>query len=238
MIFDLRGKRRRTVQATYLTLAVLMGAGLVFFGIGSSVSGGLSDLLGGGNGKDQANTTVQKNIAAAEKKLKTNPSDPAALAALVRGHYQLATQKADANGNFTSGARAELQATTDAWTRYAAAAKKVDKGIASTAIQSYTGLVQLTKDPQDQKPLWQGAAGAAETLTQGSKSFAPFVRLVQYASLAGETRKADLAGKRAVELAPKKQKKQVQQLVDQAKSAAASQGQQPPGQAPTQTPAP
>ena len=27
MLFDLKGKRRRTVQITYLTLAVLMGAG-------------------------------------------------------------------------------------------------------------------------------------------------------------------------------------------------------------------
>ena len=33
MLFDLRGRRRRAVQATYLTLAILMGGGLVFFGI-------------------------------------------------------------------------------------------------------------------------------------------------------------------------------------------------------------
>ena len=230
MIFDLRGKRRRTVQATYLTLAVLMGAGLVLFGIGSSVSGGLSDLFSGGGGGDQATKTVQKNIDAAEKKLKTNPSDPDALAELVRGHYQLATQKADANGNFTSGARDELVAATDAWQRYSDAAEKPDKGLANTAIQSYTGLAQLTKDPQDQKPFWEGAAGAAETLTQGTKNYAPYVQLVQYASLAGETRKADLAGKRAVELAPKNQKKQVKQLVDQAKQSGASTSQQAPPQ--------
>ena len=37
MLFDLQGKRRRVVQATYLTLALLMGGGLVFFGIGSDV---------------------------------------------------------------------------------------------------------------------------------------------------------------------------------------------------------
>ena len=41
MLFDLRGRRRRAVQATYLTLAVLMGGGLVLFGIGGDVSGGL-----------------------------------------------------------------------------------------------------------------------------------------------------------------------------------------------------
>src|SRR3954452_10710929 len=103
MIFDLRGKRRRTVQATYLALAVLMGAGLVFFGIGSSVSGGLSDLFGGGRGDaNSATKSVQKKIAADEKKLEANPNDSAALADLVRSHYQLASTTADSSGTFSS----------------------------------------------------------------------------------------------------------------------------------------
>ena len=34
MLFDLRGRRRRAVQGTYLMLAVLMGGGLVLFGVG------------------------------------------------------------------------------------------------------------------------------------------------------------------------------------------------------------
>jgi hypothetical protein len=229
MIFDLRGKRRRTVQATYLTLAVLMGAGLVFFGIGSSVSGGLSDLFGGGGGGDTAAKTVQKNIDAAEKKLKANPQDPKALAALVRGHYQLATQKGDTQtGTFTSAARGELEATTEAWERYVAVAEKPDRGLANTAIQSYTGLAQLTEDPQDQKPFWAGASSAAEAITEGSKDFNAYLQLVLYATLAGQTRKAELAGKRAVELAPKDQKKQVKQAVEQVKQQSTSQAGQTP----------
>ncbi len=47
---------------------------------------------------------------------------------------------------------------------------------------------------------------------------------VQYAGLAylaGQTRKGDLAGKRAEELAPKDQKEQVKQAIDQAKQSAA-----------------
>ena len=48
MLFDLQGRRRRMVQATYLILAVLMGGGLVLFGVGSgSISGGLFDALTG-----------------------------------------------------------------------------------------------------------------------------------------------------------------------------------------------
>ncbi len=44
MLFDLRGSgRRRTVKIVYITLAFLMGGGLVLFGIGGDVSGGLFD---------------------------------------------------------------------------------------------------------------------------------------------------------------------------------------------------
>jgi hypothetical protein len=36
MLFDLRSRgRRRTVQAVYLGLAVLMGGGLILFGVGT-----------------------------------------------------------------------------------------------------------------------------------------------------------------------------------------------------------
>ena len=63
MLFDLRGRgRRRTVQTIYLTLAVLMGGGLVLFGIGGSVSGGLFDavgLTGGGSGGSSANEQLE-----------------------------------------------------------------------------------------------------------------------------------------------------------------------------------
>ena len=37
MLFDLRGRgRRRTVQAIYLGLAILLGGGLIFFGVGEN----------------------------------------------------------------------------------------------------------------------------------------------------------------------------------------------------------
>src|SRR5215212_11654425 len=97
MLFDLKGKRRRMVQGVYLTLAILMGAGLVAFGIGSSVNGGLSDLFSGGGGSNNADKTIQKKIDTAQKLLETNPKNTAALAEVIRGHYQLATASADPN---------------------------------------------------------------------------------------------------------------------------------------------
>jgi hypothetical protein len=230
MLFDLKGKRRRTVQGVYLTLAILMGAGLVLFGIGSSVNGGLSDLFGGGGGSNQAEQSIQKKIDTAETTLKTDPKNQAALVQVVRGHYQLATASADPNtGAFSKDARADLLATTSAWTRYVQAAEKPDPGLGRLAIQAYEGLATLTPDKTDQQPFWSGAAGAAEVVATAQPKAQNYIVLVQYASLAGQTRKADLAGKQAIKLAPKSQKKQAQQAVKQAKAAPAAQAQQQQG---------
>jgi hypothetical protein len=45
-----------------------------------------------------------------------------------------------------------------------------------------------------------------------------YLQLTQYAAAAGQTRKAELAGEKAIELAPKSQKKLVKQQVAIAKS--------------------
>lgn len=230
MLFDLKGKRRRAVQIVYLGLAVLIGVGLVGFGIGSSVNGGLGDLFNGGNGSNQANKTIQKQIDAANKTLATNPKNAAALAAVTRGHYQLATSNSDPNtGEFNKKALPDLQATTAAWKRYEATVKKPDPSLASLAIQAYAGLGALTKS----QAAWAGAADATEILAEAKPNANTYVTLVQYATLAGQTRKAELAGKKAIQLAPKGQKKDAKAAVAQAKAAASQQGsagQATPGQ--------
>ena len=72
MLFDLRGSgRRRTIKIVYLTLAFLMGGGLVLFGIGGSgaLSGGLVDAItqseGGGGGDERFREQEQQATAAA-----------------------------------------------------------------------------------------------------------------------------------------------------------------------------
>ena len=239
MLFDLKGKRRRTVQATYVTLAVLMGAGLVLFGIGSSVNGGLGNLFGGGNGSNTANQTIQKKIDAAERTLRRDPRNQAALANVVTGHYQLATATADPRtSEFTRDSRPELLATTAAWKRYEAAVKKPAPKIANLARDAYSSLAKFDHGAAATAD-WAGAADATEALTSTKPTAQNYVFLVQYAALAGQTRKADLAGKQAVRLAPKGQRSQVKQAVKQAKAAAQQQTQ--PGAQPgsgTPTPAP
>jgi hypothetical protein len=73
MLFDLRGRRRRAVQVTYLMLALLMGGGLVLFGIGGSVSGGLIDAFKGGGGGSSTDSALEDRVDKAEERLAANP---------------------------------------------------------------------------------------------------------------------------------------------------------------------
>jgi len=74
MLFDLQGKRRRMVQVVYLTLAILMGGGLVLFGIGGDVQGGIFDAFTGeGGNSNSGNSVIEKRVDSNEKKLKATP---------------------------------------------------------------------------------------------------------------------------------------------------------------------
>lgn len=212
MLFDLRGRRRRAVQATYLTLAVLMGGGLVLFGIGGDVSGGLFDAFSerGGGGGD--NSLIEKRIERNEKRLAVKPTDRAALAELVRDNYQLGQDDISQGQKLSDDARADLGKAATYWKRYlkATGESKVDASLANLAVQLYSP--QLLNRPKD-------AVVAARLLAQDANSAQAYLQLVQYAALAGDTRTADLAAQKAVDLAPKDQRSEVKRLVEQAKSA-------------------
>jgi hypothetical protein len=85
VLFDLKGRRRRVVQGTYLLLAILMGGGLVLFGIGGDVSGGLVDALQGQSGS--SNSIVEDRIEENEDKVEADPKNAAALKELARDWY-------------------------------------------------------------------------------------------------------------------------------------------------------
>src|SRR3954452_4965302 len=125
MLFDLRGRRRRAVQATYLTLAVLMGGGLVFFGIGGDVSGGLLDAFKGGGRESTGNEAIQKRIDNEKKRAAAGRAT--ALKALVRDYYPLATTQTPARAtDFPDTPEDELADCSRYWKRYLKAAEKPD----------------------------------------------------------------------------------------------------------------
>jgi hypothetical protein len=213
VLFDLKGRRRRVVQATYLMLAVLMGGGLVFFGIGGDVSGGLFDAFS--DRSSSGNQIVEDRIEDNEEKLDKNPNDKGALKDLVRDWYQLANEQADPNtGQYTDEGKERLAEADEVWQRYLGVEKKKpEPSLASLMVQVYgpTGLNQAAD-----------AAEAAEIITEAQPTAQAYLQLTQYAAQAGQKRKAELAGKKAIELAPKKQRSTVKALVEQAKQPTAS----------------
>lgn len=208
MLFDLKGRRRRVVQATYLMLAVLMGGGLVFFGIGGDVSGGLFDAFSDRSGSS-GNQLVEDRIDDNEEKLETDPNNDAALKDLARDWYQLANAEADpTTGQFTEDGMERLANADDAWQRYLDLdPKNPDASLASLMVNVY-GPTGLNKAAE--------AAEAAEIVTAAQpRNAQAFLQLAQFAAQAGQERKADLAGKRAIDLAPKAQRNRVKALVEQ-----------------------
>ena len=215
MLFDLKGRRRRVVQGTYLMLAILMGGGLVLFGIGGDVSGGLFDAFS--DRSSSGNSLVEDRIEENEDKVQANPKDKAALQALVRDWYQLANDEADPNTRqYTEEGLERLGEADVAWQGYLQAVKKPEPSLASLMVQAYGALNQ----PAD-------AAEAAEIVATSDPNAQAYLQLVTYAAAAGQDRKADLAGQKAIELAPKDQRSTVKTLVEQAK-------QQPPASTTTQ----
>jgi hypothetical protein len=217
MLFDLRGRRRRAVQATYLMLAILLGGGLVLFGIGGEVSGGLLNAFEGGGGStvDQA---LEDRIDRQEDRLKANPRNERVLQSLVRDYYSLATaQREDGAVGFPEDARDELRKAGAHWQTYAAATERPNPDTAGYALQLYdVGGLNRPKEAQR----------AASILAEAANDVPSYLRLVNYAALAGDTRTADLAAAKAVDLAPKDQRKQVKQ---QAEALKKPRGAQQPG---------
>jgi hypothetical protein len=218
VLFDLRGRgRRRTVQAIYLGLAILMGGGLVLFGIGGATSGGLLDALKDNQGTSGGNDVFEKRLESAEKRVVAQPKNPAAWAEVVKLRFQVAgtgDSYDDASGAFTPKGIAKLQRVGQAWDRYLALdPKKIDTTAASYMVQAYA---PGALDRSDK------LVRAYEVVIEGTPkpTFDQYRNLAIYAFNAGQIRKGDLARGKALELAPKDQRSVVKQQIDAQKTEA------------------
>lgn len=229
MLFDLRGRgRRRTVQVIYLSLAILMGGGLVLFGIGGNTSGGLFDAFqSDGGGGTSADAAIEKRVETFEQRVRANPRDEAALVGLTKARFQVANSGENFNQTeqaFTAQGLQELRQASAAWDRYVALdPKKPDVQTANLMVQAYgqAGLKQYDK-----------AVQALEMVIDAREESAGlYANLAVLAAGANQTRKSELAEKKAIELAPKDQRKQLQSNIDLAKSQLGVEqpGQQPQG---------
>lgn len=229
MLFDLRGRgRRRTVQVIYLGLALLMGGGLVLFGIGSSSNGGLFDAFSGDNGGGSATASIDKQIDAQLAKTRANPKDAAAWAQLAIVRFQRASVDGIAqDGTYTEGGKKRLRLAADAWERHLALdPKQPSVRAANLMVQAYgaAGLNEL-----------KNAVAAKQIVTYAEKppNSNLYAQLAVLAYQAGDNRTGDLAGIRAVDLAPKEQRKLVRKQLDILKKQAAANAAQATATTPT-----
>jgi hypothetical protein len=121
MLFDLRGRgRRRTVQVIYIGLAVLIGIGLVGFGIGGGFgSGGLFNAAT--NNEGASKSSFASEIKKYEKLTKEQPQSIVAWEKLTLAQlHEAGGESLVQNGQITSKGKELFSDAANSWRRYMA----------------------------------------------------------------------------------------------------------------------
>jgi hypothetical protein len=214
MLFDLRSRgRRRTVQAVYLGLAVLMGGGLVLFGVGAGNGlGGLLNAFNGSGSSSGQKAAVSAQEKTAIKATQLNPNNAAAWSDLIQARWSNATSNsADYNantGDFTAAGTTELTALGQDWQKYKSLTKNPDPNLAILAARSYERLSNFA-----------GSTEAWDVVSVANPNEATaYECLAANAYAAGQTDKGTLAANKAISLVPKAQQTLLKTKLNQAKT--------------------
>jgi hypothetical protein len=217
MLFDLRGRgRRRTVQVIYLSLAILMGGGLVLFGIGGATSGGLFDAFSGDGNTSSGTEALERTATTAQAATEANPQDAAAWARLVKARFQLAgtDDGVDPNtGAFTAAGKRRLRPVEQAWDRYVALnPDPPDDTVAGFMVQAFSasGLDKPEKAVRAMEMVIERRGDNSNLYSQ----------LAVLSYQAGQNRKGDLAADKAVDLAAPADRKLLKENLANAKAQA------------------
>jgi hypothetical protein len=213
MLFDLRSRgRRRTVQGVYLFLAILLGGGLVLFGVGAGNGlGGLLNAFNGGGSSSGQKAVVSQQEQQAIKQTQQTPNDPQAWANLLQARWTSAGQGANFNsstGQFNKSGLNELNLATQAWQRYLTLQKNPDPNLAIVAARAYAGQQNYAGEAS----AWDIETSADPTAVKG------FECLAVSAYAAGQTRKGDLASAKALSMVPKAQQALLKNQLNSAKT--------------------
>jgi predicted Zn-dependent protease len=220
MLFDLRGRgRRRAVQVIYVGLALLIGGGLVLFGVGAGTGGGgLLDAFKNDSGSTSTDKVFKQRVDKAERAVQLRPTDAAAWANLTRVRFQQAGSGSGYDANtqaFTDKGKDDLLKTEQTYNKYLTLTRKPDPNLAVLMVQAYgqTGLNEPDK-----------AISAFEVYLAAQKPTAAlYTQYASFAYEAGDTRKAELASKKALSLAGRDDKEQIRAELQAARAQAALQ---------------
>jgi hypothetical protein len=239
MLFDLRSPgRRNLIRVVYAGLAVLMGGGLIFFGIGGSGGGLFSDVGGGGGGGGGGNP-FEDQISDAEAKLQQNPQDTAALAELVQLHYQAGSNQIEVDQDtgtqsLTEEGEQQLAESADAWDRYLKQTQKSGAqpatGVSSIAVQTFSVLADASFSQaldatgtealdraNDAVTSWTDAAEAQRILAEAQPAGQAFANLAFFLYRSGDIAGGDQASAQAAQAAAPSEKASIEQQLKQTK---------------------
>jgi tetratricopeptide (TPR) repeat protein len=206
LLFDLKGKRKRLVQVTYVMLAILFGGGLVLFGVGGNVSGGLIDAFRGNSGGSADTSAFTDAVDRAKVRAQRNPDNPAVWLALVRAQFNLASSPAGSDaetGQLTDRGQQAVIEVTQAWDRYEKLKpKKIDPSGASFAALAFGALQDYDK-----------AADIQEASLESRPSPNGYFQLADFAYRADQVERGDAAAKEAVRRTPSDQRNTVRALI-------------------------
>lgn len=213
MLFDLRGRhRRRAVKFIYVGLAVLIGGGLILFGVGAGTGGGgLLNAATENNGSGGASFSSQ--IKKYEKQTKRDPSNVAAWEKLTLAQLHESGGEAYVNPNTgvpTAKGKELFVVAARSWERYNALnppkpsvelAKLMLRVYGAEGLNQPASAVQVLQDIVAVEP----------------NSAAYYAQLAEYAYKAKNTRVGDLASTKAVSLAPAAQRTRVKNELEAVK---------------------
>jgi len=213
MLFDLRSRgRRRTVQVVYLGLALLMGGGLVLFGVGTgNGNGGLLNAFSGNGSSGAQSQALSAAEKAAIRETKLNPTSATAWAALVSARWDNASTGNNydsATNTFTASGKNELTAATSAWQRYLQLTKTPNANLAILAARAYGAL----RNYSGEASAWAIQSAANPGVAHGYEC------LAASAFAAGQTREAELALNKALPLTPKLSRATIKAEIESAKT--------------------
>src|ERR1700712_3223004 len=209
MLFDTESpNRKRAVRVIFSFLAVLMGAGLVLFGVGSAVGG--NGILSGLS-KDSSNSGSDALVQTQKKAAKAaaaNPKSLTAAHAVAAASATLALNEAfnQTTGALNKGKKPLVTQADTAWTNYLALKPaSFDPTIATQMVQIYATSGDYTS-----------ALRAQETrIASRTPNVSDYALLAELAIVTENKSEANLARKKALALATTaSQRKQINAQLD------------------------
>jgi tetratricopeptide (TPR) repeat protein len=200
MLFDIRGRRKRFIQVIYVFLALLLGGGLVLFGIGGDATGGLGDAIGIGQGSNSSgNPEYDEEIEQAESDLAEDPDNADALLNLAR--YNFLNAEIALQDEETEQALNQFEESVDAWERYLKANDgSADSSGATFAFRAYTTIAGTSGNAATVERRLEGAQRAAEIVTEDLPGPTSYLDLAAISYALGDTKTGDEAAKQALKI--------------------------------------